>query len=85
MDQLYDDPNAPADSTRNKPSINLNPEPVAYNDDPFFELTELKKKHGQAVLHKHLNEKFNDDYRRSNVLKNRLKEKLQKKKNIGYS
>tara|TARA_R110000868_G_scaffold217719_1_gene467834 strand:- start:1141 stop:1413 length:273 start_codon:yes stop_codon:yes gene_type:complete len=79
MDQLYDDPNAPADNRENKKNIELTPQ--AYNTvDPFFELEKLKKKHGESNLNKHLNEKYNDDFRRSIKLKNRLKEKLQKKK-----
>lgn len=78
MDELYDDEpsNTPANYYK---KVDLTPEPVAYNDDPFFELTQLKKKHGQTALHKHLNEKFNDNFRRTNVLKNRLKQKLEKK------
>lgn len=79
MDELYDDTDLSCGC--DKPKIDLTPEPVAANSvDPFFELTQLKKKHGSFKLNKTLNEKFNDNFRRTTKLKNKLKEKLEKNK-----
>jgi hypothetical protein len=79
MDELYND-DLLCDCNKTTTKIDLTPEPLPANSvDPFFELAQLKKKHGSSRLNKTLNEKFNDNFMRTTRLKNKLKEKLQKK------
>jgi hypothetical protein len=78
MDELYNDNDFTCGC--DKPKIDLVIPEAANSVDPFFELTQLKKKHGSFKLNKTLNEKFNDNFRRTTKLKNKLKEKLEKNK-----